>query len=59
MVICANMFDSRSNVFLLGLIAIIVLARPAAAFGAGNIASISKIEGQNCISYCCFGKLPC
>lgn len=23
-------------------------AAPAAAFGAGNIASISKVEGKNC-----------
>lgn len=33
--------------FLLLLVAVILLVRPAAAFGAGNIASISKIEGHN------------
>lgn len=27
--------------------ALVLLASPAAAFGAGNIASISKIEGHN------------
>ena len=42
------MIDFRSHGLLLGLIAFIALAQPAAAFGAGNIASISKIEGQNC-----------
>jgi hypothetical protein len=44
------MFDSRSFTFTVGLIVLICLARPAHAFGAGNIASISKIEGQNCAS---------
>lgn len=29
---------------------LLLLARPAQAFGAGNIASISKIEGINCTS---------
>ena len=29
------------------LVALIYFARPAQAFGAGNIASTSKIEGQN------------
>lgn len=32
---------------LLCLIGIILLARPAQAFGAGNIGSTSKIEGEN------------
>ncbi|RYP89801.1 hypothetical protein DL770_004095 [Monosporascus sp. CRB-9-2] len=32
---------------LLGLAMLLIFARPALAFGAGNIASISKIEGQN------------
>lgn len=27
---------------------------PAAAFGAGNIASIAKIEGKNCMSTATF-----
>jgi hypothetical protein len=42
------MMDFRSHGLVLGLIIFIALAQPAAAFGAGNIASISKIEGQNC-----------
>ena len=33
---------------LLGLAILLVFARPAMAFGAGNIASISKVEGENC-----------
>ncbi|KAI0023793.1 Het-C-domain-containing protein [Xylariomycetidae sp. FL0641] len=32
---------------LLGLALLLLFARPAHAFGAGNIASISKVEGQN------------
>lgn len=32
---------------LLALVVLVVYARPALAFGAGNIASISKVEGQN------------
>ncbi|KAI8629735.1 NIMA-interacting protein tinc [Xylariaceae sp. FL1651] len=32
---------------LLGLAFLLVFARPALAFGAGNIAGISKVEGQN------------
>ncbi|KAI1455755.1 Het-C-domain-containing protein [Annulohypoxylon moriforme] len=31
----------------LGLVFLFVFARPALAFGAGNIAGISKVEGQN------------
>jgi hypothetical protein len=27
---------------------VLLLARPAHAFGAGNIASVAKIEGLNC-----------
>lgn len=38
---------SSAQFGLLCLIGIILLASPAHAFGAGNIASISKIEGQN------------
>ncbi|ROT43612.1 Het-C-domain-containing protein [Sodiomyces alkalinus F11] len=41
------MFESRSFVFLAGLVLLLCLARPAAAFGAGNISSLSKIEGVN------------
>ncbi|KAF2227163.1 heterokaryon incompatibility protein Het-C-domain-containing protein [Elsinoe ampelina] len=33
--------------FLLLLVALVLLPQPTAAFGAGNIASISKVEGQN------------
>ncbi|KAL2270036.1 hypothetical protein VTJ83DRAFT_2220 [Remersonia thermophila] len=33
--------------FLLGFLLLFLFARPALAFGAGNIAGISKIEGQN------------
>ncbi|KAI3319350.1 NIMA-interacting protein tinc [Xylariaceae sp. AK1471] len=32
---------------LLGLAFLLIFARPALAFGAGNIAGISKVEGQN------------
>ncbi|CEJ89173.1 Putative Heterokaryon incompatibility protein Het-C [[Torrubiella] hemipterigena] len=41
------MIETRLNVVLIGLIALVLLARPVAAFGAGNIASVSKVEGQN------------
>ncbi|KAF6833388.1 nima-interacting protein [Colletotrichum plurivorum] len=41
------MLDARSYPLLVGLIVLVWLARPTHAFGAGNIASISKIEGQN------------
>ena len=34
--------------FLLGFVVLFLFARPALAFGAGNIAGISKVEGQNC-----------
>ncbi|KJZ71619.1 hypothetical protein HIM_09013 [Hirsutella minnesotensis 3608] len=39
--------DLRNPSLLLGLVILVALATPTAAFGAGNIASISKIEGQN------------
>lgn len=32
---------------LICMVALVLLPSPAAAFGAGNIASISKIEGHN------------
>lgn len=35
------------NWALVCLVAIVLLARPAHAFGAGNIGSTSKIEGEN------------
>ena len=38
---------SSKYFFLLVLALLILLPSPAAAFGAGNIASISKIEGRN------------
>ena len=38
---------SQGQVIFLCAIGIILLAKPAHAFGAGNIASTSKIEGQN------------
>ena len=39
---------SPSLSFSLGVLVLLVFAvRPARAFGAGNIASVSKIEGQN------------
>jgi hypothetical protein len=41
------MMENNSYGLLVGLVMLVWLARPALAFGAGNIASISKIEGQN------------
>lgn len=38
---------SSQSVFFLGLLALVLLASPAHAFGAGNIASLARIEGQN------------
>lgn len=46
------MINLRSQGLLVGLIILVALASPALAFGAGNIASISKIEGQNCTCPC-------
>lgn len=43
-----TMIDLRNHGLILGLIVLVALATPAAAFGAGNIASTSKVEGQNC-----------
>lgn len=42
------MSNYRFPGLMLGLVILVALASPAAAFGAGNIASISKVEGQNC-----------
>lgn len=42
------MMDTRYNGLVLGLIVLVALVAPAAAFGAGNIGSTSKVEGQNC-----------
>ena len=42
------MFSFKPYPALLGLAMLLVFARPAMAFGAGNIASISKVEGENC-----------
>ncbi|KAF3940994.1 hypothetical protein ABW19_dt0209592 [Dactylella cylindrospora] len=41
------MFTLKPYPALLGLVLLLLFARPTHAFGAGNIASISKIEGQN------------
>ncbi|KAF7532790.1 hypothetical protein G7Z17_g13597 [Cylindrodendrum hubeiense] len=41
------MSSFRSHGLLVGLIIVVCLASPALAFGAGNIAGISKVEGQN------------
>jgi len=38
---------SATQFTLLCVIGIVLLARPAQAFGAGNIGSTSKIEGEN------------
>lgn len=43
-----KMLDSRYNGLVLGFIVLVALVGPAAAFGAGNIGSTSKVEGQNC-----------
>lgn len=47
------MSDVRAPGLLLGLVLLVCLIQPAAAFGAGNIASVSKVEGQNCTSTAC------
>ena len=39
--------DNSHSWLLVTLLALVLLVAPAAAFGAGNIASISQIEGQN------------
>ncbi|KAG5985419.1 hypothetical protein E4U55_002340 [Claviceps digitariae] len=41
------MIDSRFQPLVLGFIVLVALVGPAAAFGAGNIGSTSKVEGQN------------
>ena len=38
---------SYRMLLLICLVALVLLPAPAAAFGAGNIASVSKIEGLN------------
>lgn len=38
---------SYRMVLLVCLVALVLLPSPTAAFGAGNIASISRIEGHN------------
>jgi len=42
-----NMALKPTILFPILLVALIFFARPSHAFGAGNIASTSKIEGQN------------
>jgi hypothetical protein len=39
--------NRTATILLVCLIALVLLPSPAAAFGAGNIASISRIEGHN------------
>ncbi|KAG6024129.1 hypothetical protein E4U41_001845 [Claviceps citrina] len=41
------MIDPRSHGLFFGLFVLVALVAPAAAFGAGNIGSTSKVEGQN------------
>ncbi|KAK7751168.1 hypothetical protein SLS62_006852 [Diatrype stigma] len=41
------MYSFKPYPVLLGLAMLLVFARPAMAFGAGNIAGISKVEGEN------------
>lgn len=43
----ANMAWSTSTLIIATCALVLVFASPAQAFGAGNIASISSIEGQN------------
>ncbi len=38
----------RETPLLVGVLVLFLLVRPARAFGAGNIASISSVEGENC-----------
>jgi hypothetical protein len=45
--IMSNMALKPTILFPILLVALIFLARPTYAFGAGNIAGTSKIEGQN------------
>lgn len=39
-------FSTSTAVLTIAIL--LLLARPAHAFGAGNIASVAKIEGLNC-----------
>lgn len=42
------MTSFKMTPLLWGMILVVLFARPTLAFGAGNIAGISKVEGQNC-----------
>jgi hypothetical protein len=42
------MAEFKAYPFLLGLLVLFCFVRPTLAFGAGNIAGISSVEGQNC-----------
>ena len=42
------MFSIKPFPLAVGIIVLFLWARPAHAFGAGNIAALSKVEGQNC-----------
>jgi hypothetical protein len=44
----AAMAISRPYPLILGIIVLYLFVAPTLAFGAGNIAGISKVEGQNC-----------
>lgn len=44
------MLDARPYAVLMWLVLLVGFVRPVLAFGAGNIAGISKVEGQNCTS---------
>jgi hypothetical protein len=43
-----NMTTFKPYPFLLGFIVLFCFVRPTLAFGAGNIAGVSSVEGQNC-----------
>jgi hypothetical protein len=42
-----SLMSSSSSLWLPCLVLLVLWARPTAAFGAGNIASLSKVEGHN------------
>lgn len=44
------MIDFRISPLWVGLVVLVCLAQPTFAFGAGNIGTLSKIEGINCES---------
>jgi hypothetical protein len=52
------MATSFSTTVLLSLGLFLLLAGPAHAFGAGNIASLSAVEGLNCKQSCILNNYP-